>query len=43
MGHIIGRKEEIALLQKLYDSKQAEFLAIYGRRRIGKTYLVTEF
>jgi len=43
MGDIVGREKEIELLQKLYDSKQAEFLAIYGRRRIGKTYLVTEF
>ncbi|HEX4839938.1 MAG TPA: ATP-binding protein [Rhabdochlamydiaceae bacterium] len=43
MENIIGRQEEIEILQKLYESKQAEFLAIYGRRRIGKTYLVTEF
>ena len=43
MGEIVGRKEEIELLKRLYESKQAEFLAIYGRRRIGKTYLVTEF
>ena len=43
MGKIIGREEEIKLLEKLYLSKQAEFLAIYGRRRIGKTFLVTEY
>lgn len=43
MGQIIGRVEEQELLQKLYDSKQAEFLAVYGRRRIGKTFLITEF
>ncbi len=43
MGNIIGRREELELLQRLYGSKQAEFLAIYGRRRVGKTYLVTEF
>jgi len=43
MGKIIGRKDEIELLEKLYTSKQAELLAIYGRRRVGKTYLVTEF
>ncbi len=43
MGNIIGRQEEIELLKRLYESKQAEFLAIYGRRRVGKTYLVTEF
>src|SRR5690242_16450877 len=43
MSEIIGRKEEIDLLKQLYESKQAEFLAIYGRRRVGKTYLITEF
>jgi hypothetical protein len=43
MDQLIGRKEEIELLKKLYNSKQAEFLAIYGRRRIGKTFLITEF
>ncbi len=37
MGNIIGRQEEIELLKRLYESKQAEFLAIYGRRRVGKT------
>lgn len=43
MSQIIGRKEEIKLLERLYSSKQAEFLAVYGRRRIGKTFLITEF
>ena len=37
---IIGRKEEIELLRKSYGSGQAELVAIYGRRRVGKTYLV---
>lgn len=39
---IIGRKQEIAELNSLYNSGKAEFVAIYGRRRIGKTYLVDE-
>ena len=43
MGQIIGREEEIELLERLYQSKNAEFIAIYGRRRVGKTYLVTEY
>lgn len=43
METIVGRKEEMALLEQLYQSSQAEFLAIYGRRRIGKTYLITEY
>lgn len=40
--NMIGRKKEIAELNSLYNSKKAEFVAIYGRRRIGKTYLVDE-
>ena len=39
---MIGRKKEIAELNKLYDKNNAEFVAIYGRRRVGKTYLVDE-
>lgn len=40
---IIGRKREQEILQKCYDSDKAEFVAIYGRRRVGKTFLVKEF
>lgn len=40
---IIGRKEEISILKKLASSKQAELLAVYGRRRVGKTYLIRSF
>lgn len=43
MEKLIGRKEEKATLEKLYRSQKAEFLAIYGRRRIGKTFLVYNF
>jgi AAA+ ATPase superfamily predicted ATPase len=43
MGTIIGRKKEIGLLEKLYKSKKSEFLALYGRRRVGKTFLINEF
>ena len=41
--HIVGRKTELRLLERLYLSPNAEFLAIYGRRRIGKTYLIRNF
>lgn len=44
MDHsIFGRKKEIETLQRLLNSKKPEFLAIYGRRRVGKTYLIHEF
>ena len=39
---IIGRKQEIASLERIFKSKKSEFVAIYGRRRIGKSYLVNE-
>lgn len=42
MANIIGRKKEIRELQDLYDSGKSEFIAIYGRRRVGKTFLVDE-
>lgn len=43
MAQIIAREFELKILNKLYESTQAEFLAIYGRRRIGKTFLIREF
>lgn len=39
---MIGRKKEIDELNRLYSSAKAELVAIYGRRRVGKTYLVDE-
>ena len=39
---MIGRKREINELNNLYSSNKSELVAIYGRRRIGKTYLVDE-
>lgn len=40
---IIGRQYEQKQLQKIFQSNEAEFVAVYGRRRVGKTYLVREF
>ena len=39
---MVGRSKEVKELEKCYNSTQSEFVAIYGRRRIGKTYLVRE-
>ena len=39
---MIGRKKEAAELNNLYEDGKAEFVAVYGRRRVGKTYLVDE-
>ena len=42
MSTIVGRKEEIAELERLYRSDRPEFVAVYGRRRVGKTYLIKQ-
>jgi uncharacterized protein len=40
---IIGRKEEIEKLDNIIQSRKSEFLAVYGRRRVGKTFLIREY
>lgn len=40
---IVGRKLEIQHLNRVYSSKEAEFVIIHGRRRVGKTFLIREF
>lgn len=42
MCTIIGRKQEIAELRRTLNSGRAEFVAVYGRRRVGKTFLINE-
>ena len=39
---MIGRTNEIAYLRSAYNSDHSEFVAVYGRRRIGKTFLINE-
>ena len=39
---MIGRTYEVKELNRLYSRNRAELVAIYGRRRVGKTYLVDE-
>jgi AAA+ ATPase superfamily predicted ATPase len=40
---IVARRREVAILDKLCKSKEAEFVAVYGRRRVGKTHLIREY
>ena len=42
MGTIIGRKREIESLMNVFHKKQSQLVAVYGRRRVGKTYLIRE-
>ena len=39
---IIGRNEEQQTILSLYRSSRSEFLVVYGRRRVGKTFLITQ-
>lgn len=43
MTTLIGRDSEISQLEHCYNSGRPEFVVVYGRRRIGKTFLVREF
>ena len=40
MEIIIGREKEISILNMVYNSEKSEFIALYGRRRVGKTFLI---
>jgi uncharacterized protein len=40
---IIGRSEEKAIFNNLLSSDASEFVAVYGRRRVGKTYLIRNY
>ena len=42
MSVIIGRRQETEELMNIYHRQQAQLVAVYGRRRVGKTYLVRE-
>ena len=39
---VVGREEELATISRLYASDRSEFLALYGRRRVGKSFLIEE-
>ena len=40
---MIGREKEIEILRKAYTSGKPELIAVIGRRRVGKTYLIRQF
>ena len=39
----VNRQAELQLLEERYGSDQAELFVLYGRRRVGKTELLTRF
>ncbi len=40
---IVGRKKELTLINQYFNSGKAEFIAVYGRRRVGKTFLIRQY
>ena len=40
---IIGREKEQSALKQYFESGSPEFLVLYGRRRVGKTFLIREY
>jgi AAA+ ATPase superfamily predicted ATPase len=43
MAIIIGRETEQNLLGQYVESEKPEFVAVFGRRRVGKTFLIREY
>jgi len=43
MENIIGREKEIKRLNKALEEDEAQLIIVYGRRRVGKTFLINEF
>lgn len=39
---MVGRLKEQGELQRALESPESEFVAVYGRRRVGKTFLINE-
>ena len=39
---MIGREKEKKVLLDAFSSDYSEFVAVYGRRRVGKTFLIRE-
>ena len=42
MSKIVGREKELSALKEAYETDCSEFICVYGRRRVGKTFLITE-
>lgn len=43
MSKIVGRNIEQALLKEAFQNDKSELIALYGRRRVGKTFLIREY
>ena len=43
MDRLIGREQEIKRLDRVMQETEAQLVVVYGRRRVGKTYLINEY
>ena len=43
MSILIGRKRECERLEKCMKAATAQLVVVYGRRRVGKTFLVNQY
>ena len=43
MENIIGREKEIKRLDRAMEENEAQLIIVYGRRRVGKTFLINEY
>ncbi|MBO4653409.1 MAG: ATP-binding protein [Lachnospiraceae bacterium] len=43
MERIVGREKEIRRLDKVMEESEAQLIIVYGRRRVGKTFLINEY
>ena len=43
MENFIDRKKELEYLENEYQADRSSFVVVYGRRRVGKTYLIEEY
>ena len=40
---LVGRQNEWELLDEVMKSRESEMVIVYGRRRVGKTFLINKF
>ena len=40
---LVGRERECQELHRVMESDRSEFVIVYGRRRVGKTFLVDQY
>ena len=43
MRNFVDRVQELDMLKREYQRKEASFVVVYGRRRVGKTSLISHF